>query len=117
MVILPALRWRKWGCGRPYRKAFFVPEQLCRNAAPAQPFLCRITLFPFATQKNVPAHFFVFDKKGPNSVCERTGEFAHRPQLGSTLGIAIKGATSFSSPKGKVGKVGKVRSFLSAYNA
>jgi hypothetical protein len=38
MAILLALRWRKWGCGRPYRQAFFVPEQLCRNAAPAQPF-------------------------------------------------------------------------------
>ncbi len=64
MAIVPALRWRKWGCGRPYRQAFFVPEQLCGNAAPAQPFLCRGTLFPFAAQKNVPAHFFVFDKKG-----------------------------------------------------
>jgi hypothetical protein len=28
-------------------------------------FLCRGTLFPFGAQKNVPAHFFVFDKNGP----------------------------------------------------
>jgi hypothetical protein len=37
-----------------------VPEQLCRNAVPAQLFLCRGTLFSFAAQKTVPARFFVF---------------------------------------------------------
>ena len=38
-------------------------------------FLCHGTLFPFAAQKNVPAHFFVFDKKAPKWSGLSTGQY------------------------------------------
>ncbi len=81
MAILPALRWRKWGCGRPYRQAFFVPEQLlCRNAAPARPFFVpRHTLSVCDTKKRAGTLFRVLIRMA-RSTHWRTvgGDIIHR---------------------------------------
>ena len=42
MAILPALRWRKWGFGRPSRQAFFCAGTVVPQCCAGMAFFCAV---------------------------------------------------------------------------